>query len=243
MEIKLELCILLIIVGLVACFVQRVSGFGLGVLSMLILPHFFVSHTAPAAIVCLCSCVTSSYNTIRYRRNIPYKTSLPMIISALCVIPFAIYFSAKVSKEVFNVILGITLVILSVFLLFFSKKIKLKPTLAKGVSVGIFGGALNGLFASGGPPAVLYLSQATTSKENYFAGIQFYFAVCNIFATIMRIINGILRLEHLLYAGIGLIGCLVGDIFGRRVFNKLDGEKIKLIIYVGMIISGIIMII
>ena len=243
MDIQLELCILLIIVGLGACFVQRVSGFGLGVLSMLILPHFFTSHVAPAAIVCLCSCVTSSYNTIKYHKNIPYKTALPMIISALCVIPFAIYFSAKVSKGLFNLLLGITLILLSIFLLFFSKKIKFKPTPVKGAIIGIFGGTLSGLFASGGPPAVLYLSQATKTKESYFASIQFYFAVCNIFATIMRIINGILILEYVIYAGIGLVGCLIGDTIGRLVFNKLNGEKIKLIIYIGMIISGVIMII
>lgn len=58
----------------------------------------------------------------------------------------------------------------------------------------------------------------------------------------MRAINGIVTLELLVYALIGMIGCLLGDFIGRKVFDKLDGKKLKLIIYIAMIISGLLMI-
>jgi uncharacterized membrane protein YfcA len=41
----------------------------------------------------------------------------------------------------------------------------------------------------------------------------------------------------------GLFGCLLGDFLGKGVFDKLDANMLKKIIYVGMIVSGIIMII
>jgi uncharacterized membrane protein YfcA len=45
-----------ILVGFGAAFVQRVSGFGLGIFTMMFLPHFMPSHTAAATISCIFSC-------------------------------------------------------------------------------------------------------------------------------------------------------------------------------------------
>jgi uncharacterized membrane protein YfcA len=59
----------------------------------------------------------------------------------------------------------------------------------------------------------------------------------------MRAMNGILNTQILLYAAIGVIGCMAGDYVGRIVFDQLDGTKLKRIIYLGMIISGVLMLI
>ena len=107
---------------------------------------------------------------------------------------------------------------------------------------GALGGALNGLFSTGGPPVVLYMTHATTENKKYFAGVQFYFCVTIIYDTVMRAINGLLSWTLLVYALIGMLGCMVGDFIGAKVFNRLDGKKLKIIIYVAMIISGIFMI-
>lgn len=56
----------LALIGMGAGFVQRVSGFGLGIFAMIFLPHFMPSHTAATAISSLFFCVTSPYNVIRY---------------------------------------------------------------------------------------------------------------------------------------------------------------------------------
>jgi len=55
------------------------------------------------------------------------------------------------------------------------------------------------------------------------------------------VINGMIDGKILLYAAIGMIGCMAGDFAGRIVFDKLDSDRLKLIIYIGMIISGIMM--
>ena len=114
--------------------------------------------------------------------------------------------------------------------------------MVNGLVAGTLGGTLNGLFSTGGPPAVLYLNSSTSSKLAYFATIQFYFCFTNLYATTVRVVNGIITPEILLYAGIGIIGCMAGDAVGKAVFDKLDGDKLKSVIYVGMIISGVILI-
>lgn len=57
----------------------------------------------------------------------------------------------------------------------------------------------------------------------------------------MRAVNGIITKEVLLFAAIGMIGCIIGSFIGKKVFDKLDAVKLKYIIYVGMIVSGIVM--
>ena len=241
MDIELVQSVLIILIGAGASFIQRVSGFGIGIFAMLFFPHFLPTPVAGATISCLFSCGTSSYNAIKYRKDTPYKTVLPLLVAAMVIIPIAVYFSASVPDKVFKILLGVVLILLSIYFLFFGNKIHFKPTPTKGALAGALGGALNGLFSTGGPPVVLYLTHATKDNKAYFAGIQFYFAITNIYATIMRAINGLVTLELLVYAAIGMLGCLLGKYVGRMVFDKLDGAKLKKIIYVGMIISGVLM--
>lgn len=231
----------LILIGMGAGFVQRVSGFGLGIFAMVFLPHFLPTHTAAAAISSLFACINTTYNAARYRKNVAYKTALPMICAALILIPVAVHFSAVVSGNIFKLLLGAVLIVLSFYFVFFNKNIKMKPTLTNGILAGGLGGILGGLFSTGGPPAVLYLSSATADNITYFATIQFYFCFTNLYATTMRFVNGIINKDILILATVGMVGCMAGDFVGKMVFDKLDSEKLKYVIYIGMLISGIIM--
>jgi len=233
--------VFLILIGMGAGFVQRVSGFGLGIFAMMFLPYITSTHTAAAAIASLFSLVTSTYNTIRYRKDIEYKTAIPVICAAMISVPIAVHFSVFVSADIFKILLGAVLIALSLYFLFFRNSIKMKPNIANGILAGTIGGVLSGLFSTGGPPAVIYLSNATKNNIVYFATIQFYFCFNNIYSTGIRAINGIINTEVLICAAVGTLGCMAGNFLGKGVFNKLDGNKLKKIIYIGMIISGIVM--
>ena len=233
---------LLILVGVGAGFVQRVTGFGLGIFSMLFMPHFLPTHTMAASISNLFSCGTSTYNAIRFRKSIPFKTILPPLIAAMISVPIAVHFTAKISADLFNIILGIVLIGLSLYFLFLDHRIRIRPTVANGLLAGLLSGTLNGLFSTGGPPMVLYLTHATENKQTYFSGIQFYFCLTNIYAVLFRILAGTIDLRTLFYTVIGFAGCMMGNLLGGRVFNKLNDQRLKQIIYIAMIISGILMI-
>ena len=233
--------VFLVLIGMGAGFIQRVSGFGLGIFAMMFLPHFLPTHTAAAAISGLFSCVTSTFNTIRYRRDIAFKTALPMTLAALVTIPLAVYFSAAISGRFFEVMLGAVLIALSLYFPFFNKAVTIRPTVTGGLLAGAISGVLNGLFSTGGPPAVLYLTCATDGNITYFATIQFFFCFTNLYATAMRIFSGDITKTVLLYFLVGVVGCMTGDFIGGKVFGKLDAGMLKKIIYIGMIVSGVLM--
>ncbi len=87
--------VLLILVGFGGGFVQRVSGFGLGIFTIMFLPHFIPAHTAAATISSLFSCGTSVYNAIRERKKIAVKTVLPMLGAAVAIIPLPFGFRQR----------------------------------------------------------------------------------------------------------------------------------------------------
>ena len=241
MELDLFKIILIVLVSAGAGFVQRVAGFGLGIFAMLFLPYLMPSGVVVVG-ACLLSCCTSSYNAIKYRKNIHFSTMLPPLAAALVVIPIMVRFSMRVPEERMKLLLGAALILLSIYFILFSKRIHIRPSVPAGLLCGVMGGTMSSLFSMGGPPIVLYLVHALEDKTAYFATIQFYFAINNIYTTAVRVANGIITGQMLLVFAISVVACFAGNRIGGLVFDKLDSEKIKLVIYIGMIVSGVTMI-
>ena len=224
-------------------FVQRVTGFGMGIFAMLFLPYFLPSQGMAAAVIGLVNCVGSMYNAVRHREQIRLRLMLPMVGTAMVLIPLAVYLSASLPQSVLKRLLGVVLVALSIWFLFFSKRIHMKPTVVNGMAAGAVSGMLNGMFTTGGPPAVLYLIHATSDKNVYFATLQAFFASTNAFSTVNRALNGLITLPVLILAALSLAGWALGNALGCRVFEKLDADRIRNIVYYGMIVSGVLMIV
>ncbi len=237
----IEQLVIVLIITAMGGFIQRVTGFGFGIFVMLFFPHIMQTHTSAAAISTLVSCSISMYNAIIYRKHIPFKKNIPLVLAALITIPIAVRFSVLVSGEFFNKALGVVLIGLSIYFLFFNNRIKIRPSAKNGVIAGGLGGILSGLFSTGGPPVVLYLMNAFSDNAVYFASTQFYFGVTGIYSTVVRAFNGIITLEVIICSVIGFIGSIVGNFAGKHVFNKLNTKRLRQVIYFGMIISGIMM--
>ena len=242
MELDIWLILALIAVGAGSAFIQRVSGFGSGIFSMIFLPYLFGNTVTAAAVSGIWSTVTTVFNAMRHRKSVDFKLILPIIIPAMIMVTLSVHLSKSVSSGIMMIILGSVLILLSIYFLLFSQKIRLKASLPGGIVIGTTGGILSGLFSTGGPPVVLYLSSIITNKMVYFATIQGYFAITDLYGFGTRVFSGIITWQVLLYAAIGCVGSLIGNALGSLVFSKINAQTLKKIIYIGMIISGAVMI-
>lgn len=234
--------VLLILVSAGGAFVQRVTGFGLGIFNMLFMPYFLPSSSVAAAITGMQSCVLNVYHGVTQRRHILWRTMLPVLVAAMIAIPAAVALSVWLPQSLLKRLLGVVLMGLSVYFLFFSQRIHLRPTVVNGLIAGACGGMLNGLFSTGGPPVVLYLLHATSDKLTYFATIQAYFGITNLFSTGNRILSGVIDWQIAGYAAVSLLGIALGDRLGSVVFHRLNADKFRKIIYIGMLLSGMLMV-
>ena len=232
---------LLILIGFIGSLLQRVTGFGFGIFMMMFLPGLMGSSVEAAAMAGLCSCCTCTYNAIRLRKSIQWKLVVPTITASLVTVPLAVRFSAQAPENLVRVLLGVVLILLSIYFLFFAGKLRLRPSVGGGLCAGAVSGVLGGMFSMGGPPVVLYLVQALADKTAYIATMQAHFSVINLYSAGTRSLNGIITTNVLLCFAVAVVGSLAGNYAGGKLFDKLDGGKIKKLVYLVMIFSGITM--
>lgn len=231
---------LIFLSSLSGSFIQRVCGFGFGIFIMTILPYLMPSYQEATALSGFLSMIQSGIVLISVYKYLNIK-NLYVIFPSFCVFSFfAIKFVSVSNDGILRVILGCVLICLAVYFLFFSKRAAVSPTWKWQVSLGGLSGVMGGLFGMHGPAAVVYFLSSETTKEGYMAVAQAYFVITNIYMTFFRAEYGFVTES----VGWGLLaalpGILIGVILGRMVFDRINQQTLKRIIYFYMIVAGII---
>ncbi len=132
-----------------------------------------------------------------------------------------------------------SLIIVSIYFAFFSKRIKVKTTLPVQVTAGTLSGLMGGFFGMQGPPAVLYFVSSEPDKDRYLAMTQTYFLAGNLMMTLARAYNGFFTTTVSIGYIYGIAGVFIGNLIGSWVFRHLSGSLLKYIIYAYIGISGL----
>lgn len=243
MEMSATIILLLFLFSTGASFVQRVSGFGFGIFIMTVLPYLLPSYGEATTLSGLLSLTQSLVIFITHYKYVNCKRLLPMLITFLLVSFFAVRFVANATDTHLKLLLGIILIVMSLYFLFFNGKFKIKPTMKLEISMGTVSGAMGGLFGMQGPPAVLYFLASEKDKNHYLGMLQAYFLIGNVAMTFYRARFGLFT-ESVAWGWLyAVAGIPLGGYIGKIVFDKLSGDTLRKIIYIYMAISGIIAII
>lgn len=232
--------VLCALISLTGAFTQRVSGFGYGIIVMMIFPHL-ISYGAANTLSGLISLFSAAYVAFSMRKHIKLS-QLPIPLITYTLLNYlATSFVASADTSLLKRILGGALIVLSVYFFAFSKKIKLKPTIPSALGAGAVSGTMSGLFAMGGPPMVLYfMSTNSESTDDYLGTIQAFFALSNIISTSVRASKGLFTEEVFIMFIPALAGMLLGNFLGRKVYTRLRPAVIKKCVYAFMAVSGAI---
>jgi len=229
-----------LITSLLAGVVQGVTGFGGGIITMLIFPHFFPIPLGAGITGSLGIALCGSM-AIRYRKELNVKMAVLPAILYNIVSSFIISFSLVVDQVIIKKIFGVFLVLLCVYYLFISKSVQNRKL---GIAVSIIcimiSGACDGLFGIGGPLMVLYFMSMTNSTHAYLGTMQLFFWVNSTYNTIFRFYKGILLPEHLVFIAFGAAGILVGGAIAGKVVDRLNIDTMRKLIYLMMGVSGVI---
>jgi len=231
---------LIFVSSLAGSFLQRVCGFGFGIFIMTILPYLMPSYQEATALSGFLSLIQSGIVLVSVRKFLNIKNLYGIFLSFCVFSFFAIKFVSVSDGGFLRIILGVVLILLAMYFLLFSKKAAVKPNLKWQISLGGLSGVMGGLFGMHGPAAVVYFLSSEKSKENYLAIAQAYFVITNIYMSFFRAGYGFVTEEvgfALLYA---LPGISLGIFFGKKVFDKINSQTLKKIIYYYMILAGII---
>lgn len=171
--------VLLIVCACGAGFVQRTVGFGFGIFLIPLLFLLGVMGGDYKSIVSLSSMMAATLSLITVwdlRKSLDWRFIWPLLIVFIPTSTFFSYVMFGTDASWLKIILGITLILLSIYFTFFKKDgIKIKPNWFNTISLGSLSGLMGGLFSMQGPPVVYYYLSTQKTKEEYMAQTQCFF--------------------------------------------------------------------
>lgn len=223
-----------------ASFVQRTTGFGFGIFIMTMLPFLMPSYGEATTLSGLLALTTSAIITWKMREYITWKRLYPILLTFIAVSAVAICLLTRIQETSLRRILGIVLILISLYFAFFSGKIRIRTKLPWQIGAGSISGLMGGFFGMQGPPAVLYFISSEPDKNHYMAMVQTYFLIGNAMMTIVRASNGFLTAT----VGRNYIFCIaavgIGTLLGSWAFRHIPGKIFPYVVYGYICISGII---
>lgn len=221
-----------------AGIVQVVTGFGAVVVMMAILPFFFGIVDAPTVALA----INMIYITVllwKYRKHVDMKVALLPTVIYCAVAVAALRLMGGVDTRVLAISFAVLLMVLSVYFLVFSQKIRVRPGKTLAVLCGTVAGITGGLFGVGGPPMVLYFLAAAKDRQTYMGSLQFLFVVTTIVTLLARFSGGMFRAELLPYIAVGTVGIMLGMWLGEKISSKMNAKATRVAAYLFVGISGL----
>jgi len=228
------------VAALLAGLVQGVTGFGGGIITMLIFP-MFMSITVGAGVTSALGIALCLSMVIRYWKDVDVKMALLPAVLYNVVSSIVISYSVNVDQVLMKKIFGVFLLLLCIYYLFINKNVQ-NRTLSLPVSIVCIAisATCDGLFGIGGPLMVLYFMSMTTSTHNYLGTMQLFFWTNSMYNTTLRFIKGILLPEHLVFMAFGVVGILIGGALAGKIVDRLNVATMRKLIYIMIGIGGVI---
>lgn len=218
---------------------QTVTGFGLAILVMALLPLSLPFSTS-LAISSLLGAGHSVIALFSGGGRYSLSTVLPPTAAYFTVSTLAARFLSRQPEGAALRFLGAFLILLSLYFLFGQRRLTLRPSVPAGLLAGAASGITGGLFSVTGPPLVVYYLAAAKDSREYLANIRLTFLLTGFYTLGLRIWHGALTPEVGRLGAAGLLAMALGVLAGNRLLDRIDPETLKKAVYATMLLSGAI---
>ena len=232
--------VLVAVFAALSSFVQRVTGFGFGIVMMTMLPYIMPSYGEATALSGILAACMALIPAVTHRRYVRLGKLLPILLTFLVLSFFSVKVLTVIDGHSLKRWFGVALIVVSIYLFFFSDKVRLKPTMPVQISLGALSGLLGGMFAMQGPPAVVYFMASSESKDEYIAATQWYFVTGNLMMTLFRWQSGFVSHEVLHSALIALPAVALGLWVGAKVYGRLHNDHLRRRVYLFLAVAGVV---
>lgn len=232
--------ITIVLMAFLASFIQRVSGFGFGIAFMTIVPFVMPSFGESTALSGMLAIICALFTSIRLYKHVRWDHLIIILLTFIVVSFFSVKLLTFIDNVLLKKILGVVLVLVSVYFLYMDGKIHLKPTALTQVSMGTVSGVMGGLFGMQGPPAVIYFLSCADNKAEYMAITQWYFIIGNLAMTFFRAGHGFVTPHVWELFAVGVPSVLLGLFVGGKVFDKISVRLLRKIVYIFIGVAGLI---
>ncbi len=218
-------------------FTQTLTGFGSALVTMSILPSL-LGITVASPVVALMAITLEAILLIRYRNAINFSAVWRLSVAAIIAIPIGLTAIRSISEDLVLTILGLVLVLYSIYALITPKLPELKqPAWAFGF--GFVGGLLSGAYNVAGPAAVIYGNCRGWKPAEFRSNLQAFFLLNDLTVVISHALAGNLKPSVWANYLIALPAIGLGIFVGLKIDRRLNPETFRKIVLILLIVMGL----
>jgi len=219
------------------CFTQSLTGFGVALVTMALLPSLIGLQVA-TPLVALIGIALEVLMLIRYRASIRFKSILALVVSSAIAIPVGVVYLRRLDELVALFILGLILVLFAVYALTGYRL----PDLSHPAWAWLFGlvsGLLGGAYNTAGPPVIVYGNCRKWSPQEFKSNLSGFFIVGSLVVVITHWLNGNFTSNVWTTFLFSLPMLLAGFLLGQSMDRWLNPEIFRKIVLVLLVVLGL----
>ncbi len=220
-----------------SAFTQGLSGFGVALVAMALLPNIIGIKDA-IVLVALVGFIVDFGVLLRYRDSLQFKKVLPLILASFMGVPIGIFLLRRADEGLALVILGVTL---TGYALYALSGLKLPELRGKSwaYSAGFLGGLLGGAYNTPGPPIIMYASCQEWEPDVFKGNLQTFFIQNSIIVVIGHWASGNFTADIWSLFWHGFPFLLTGLLTGLAMDRWINPEVFRKIVLVLLVIMGL----
>ena len=224
-----------------ACFVQGLAGFGIGLVSLAFLP-FLMSPQHAIVLITLYAAVFIAVIFIPLRRDFTLHGMIELVVGTIVATPAGIWLLAELPSDLLKRLIGLVLLLIVAL-----EWLGLYPQRLRGrgwgFGAGLAAGLLGGAIGTPGPPVILYAAAQDWSPRTVKANIQAFLIVNQAVILIGYWWAGLLDREIWRLTWVFAVPAVVGLVAGMLLFNRLDRERFRRVVFAVLFLSGLVLLI
>lgn len=236
MQIGLELYLIFFF----AAFIRSGLGFGDALFAMPLL-SLTVGLTLGTPVLAVDALIISFVLIIIERKQLKLKLLFPFLIGAFFGVPVGIYFLIYLPKQILMIVLGIIIILFSIYKLT-NKKLQIKFPNYISPLIGFISGMLGGAYNTNGPPAIIYAAESFDTAQ-FKANLQGMLLPVNIIIISGHFMAGLWQEKTFTLFYHSLIPIFIGIVLGVFISKKISNTKINRFIWFALIVISLNLII
>lgn len=231
----------IILIVFLAVFTQSLSGFGVALVAMALLPTVIGIQMA-IPLLALVMATIEFFLLIRYRQALNIEAVWRIVIASLIGIPFGLLFLSRLDEKTVMVLLGLIIIGYALYALLddFTTIIRL-PTLKHPVWPYVFGliaGMMGGAYNTSGPPVIVYGNCRRWEPAQFKSNLQGFFVITSLVIAVGHAWNGNLTSEVWRYFLWSIPAMAVGMVTGTTLDRYVKPETFRRIVLVMLVVMG-----
>jgi uncharacterized membrane protein YfcA len=219
-----------------AGFVQGMSGFGFGLVSMSLMP-LVISVKQAAAISTVFSLLATITTFFRHYRDYNWRLGLVFLICVCIGVPLGVYFLDRASENVLVRILGCLMLLFAAREFFLPQQFNGIPR-PLTIPLGLFSGVASGAFNLGGIPSAAYAYSHPWSRGQIMAFLQVMITLSCVLRLVFYTGFGMFREFSVVYGLLLLIPLYFAIWLGHVALGKIDPKHMRTGVFIFIGLSG-----